>query len=848
MTTSDIELAPDGRIVDFLDGVPLADTPRERVRQRVLRALHVEHGYPKAAIRRDAAIVVGSDPALDDGGAPMRADIVVYRSPPARRRGDQGEIALVVECAAPGQTEDHGRLVAAILATSAGGGVWTDGDGDVRAFRRRGARVEPAPGPPCRDEGWDAVGRRRRDQLERPRDVRGLLRLCHNRLHGRGIDGDEEDLAMDMVRIVLAKAQDETGSGARPEFACTAEEYGSAEGRRAVAGRVQRLFRAFADANPGVFAEHERIGVSPAAITEVVVVLQPYALTTRLDDADEWDVVGSAYEQYAASHLKRQRGQFFTNRLLVELMVRVLDPDADVTALDPAGGSGGFLTGVLRHVRRTAIAGGGGAAADERRLRDLGDRLFLVEASPRLVKIAKAAMLLSGDGHAGMTRGDGLGPYDALDDRIRERCARGTPTLILTNPPFAGQNEGLVTDPAILADYAVARLLDGAPPEMLFFERCLDWLAPGGRLGIVMPKSFLDTATYRPARELLFRDAQLLAVLNCHKNTFQPDTGVRTCVVFLRKLEAGEKPPADHDIFMAISRKIGRDSEGRPIFKIDPDGETTEEIDHDLEEILDDWREAASGALQSSGYRFVVRRGELDAALNINPQRYLPHLNESLREIQEMDDRGGWTVTSMSQIEQGITIFKGPRLRTEPLIVEGPDDAGAAEPYYTPSAVLQDRRDSVKWLDLARAGPGARKRLEKVRVQAGDLLVTRSGSIGRVAYVTRRLHGAIVSDDAIRVRIADEDLRAYVFAYLQSAHAQNQLRRNEYGAVQQHLEPDHVGDLLVPIPDDWSRVRAAVDAAKEHFASKEKAESAAARMAGAIAEAIGGDEPAALVA
>jgi len=842
MTTSDIELAPDGRIVDFLDDVPLADTPHERVRQRVLRTLHAEHGHPKAAMRRDVALAAGSRRTT-------RADIVVYCSPPARPDGDEGEIELVVECAAPGVAGDHDRLVAAILAASAGGGLWTDGDGDVRAFRRVGERVEPAPGLPRRGEGWDAVGRRRHDQLERPRDVRGLLRRCHNRLHGRGIDGDEDDLAMDMVRLLLAKAQDEMGAGPLREFACTPEEYGSAAGRRAVAGRVQRLFRAFADANPGVFGEHERIGVSPAAITEVVAVLAPYALTTRIEDADEWDVVGSAYEQYTASRLKRQRGQFFTNRLLVELMVRVLDPDAGDTVLDPAGGSGGFLTGVLRHVRRKASAGGGGpTAATARGLDDLSERLFLVEAGPRLVKIAKAAMLLSGNDHAGMTRGDGLGPYDALDDRVRERCGRGAPTLILTNPPFAGQNEGLVTDPAILRGYAVADLLDGAPPEMLFFERCLDWLAPGGRLGIVMPKSFLDTATYRRARELLFRDAQLLAVLNCHRNTFQPDTGVRTCVVFLRKLEAREEPPADHDIFMAISRKIGRDSEGRPILRIDPDGETTDEIDHDLDDILADWQRAAAGGLQSSGYRFVVRRADLDAALNINPQRYLPHLNESLREVAEMDGRDGWAVTSLSQIEHGVAIFKGPRLRTEPLIVERPDDAAAPEPYYTPSAVLQDRHESVKWLDLARAGAGARRRFEKVRVQAGDLLVTRSGSIGRVAYVTSRLHGAIVSDDAIRVRIADEDLRAYVFAYLQSAHAQAQLRRNEYGAVQQHLEPHHVGDLLVPIPDDRRRVQAAIAAAKEHFASKEEAEAASARMAGAIAQAIRGDEPAALAA
>jgi type I restriction enzyme M protein len=556
---------------------------------------------------------------------------------------------------------------------------------------------------------------------------------------------------------------------------------------------------------------------------------------------------GSAYEQYAAAHLTRQRGQFFTNRLLVEFMVRVLDPDAGVTALDPAGGSGGFLTGVLRHIRRKASEQGG-PAATARGVRDPGDRLFLVEASPRLVKIAKAAMLLAGDGHAGMTRGDGLGPYDALDDRIRERCGRGVPTLILTNPPFAGQNEGLVTDPAVLGGYAVADGLDGAPPEMLFFERCLDWLAPGGHLGIVMPKSFLDTATYRPARELLFRNAQLLAVLNCHRtrSSRTPASAPASCSC-ASSGRARSRRPTTTSSWRSRARSAATARAGRSC-KIDRDGETTEEIDHDLEEILADWRAALSGAFESSGYRFVVARGELDAALNINPQRYLPHLNESLREIQEMDDRGGWTVTSMSQIEQGIAIFKGPRLRSEPLLVDGPGDGTEVEPYYTPSAVLQDRRDGVKWLDLSRATARGRKSLDKVRVRQGDLLITRSGSIGRVAYVTSRLEDAIISDDAIRIRIRNEELRAYVLAFLQSAHAQNQLRRNEYGAVQQHLEPDHVSDLLVPIPDDWSRVQPAIDAAKEHFASKERAESASVRMAGAIAEAIGGEEPSVLVA
>ena len=849
------EYNDDGRIIDFLDGTVLDDTPEERVRQVYLQVLHFELGYPKSHMRREVGIYSGHAELTDDQGHPIRADIVVYRSAAAAAARDQGQIKFVVECKRPDLEDGRNQLVSYIYLTSAAGGVWTNGE-DLQAFRRLtqpSNALDPAPAVPKVDEEWDSVGRPAKADLRRPRDVRRLLRLCHNKLHGRGIDSDDDDLTMDMVRIILAKAQDEIDPGEFADFYCTPEEYGSAEGRAAVARRVQALFGKFADNNRGVFKDHEEITVSPAAIAEVVSVLQPYTVMTRLEDADEWDIMGSAYEQYTATHLKRQRGQFFTNRLVVEFMVTALDPDADVKALDPAGGSGGFLTSVLRHVRHRVLDSNASATAKEHQLANLRQRLYLVDVSTRLVKIAKTAMLLNGDGHSGMTQGNSLGPYDQLDDWIKARCSRGEPNLIVTNPPFAGVGEGVITDPVTLDQYRLARRwgpdengelnpIDGPaeprPPELLFVERCLDWLAPGGRLGIVLPKSFLDTATYRPARELLARGAKILGVVNLHKNTFQPDTGVRTCVVLIEKLAVGETVPADHEIFMAISRKIGRDSEGRPIYVRDEEGHATEDIDHDLGVILEAYQAARAGTLTNSAYTFTVPLADIPTDLNINPQFHLPHLNETLRRVQEMDSLDGWSVGTVGNLDTDIEIFKGPRLRTENILVDDPGAGPEVEPYYTPSAVLQDKRDSVKWLDLARATERQIKAFEAVRVQAGDLLVTRSGSIGRIAYITQRLDGAIVSDDAIRVRIEDEDVRAYVYAYLSSDLAQDQLKRNEYGAVQQHLEPAHVRDLAIPVPDDWAQVQEMIDAAKEFFAGKEAADAATERVFGSVASSL----------
>lgn len=51
-------------------------------------------------------------------------------------------------------------------------------------------------------------------------------------------------------------------------------------------------------------------------------------------------------------------------------------------------------------------------------------------------------MILNGDGHTGMTQGDSLGKTSNLNERVVARCGPGKPTIILTNPPFAGVGEG----------------------------------------------------------------------------------------------------------------------------------------------------------------------------------------------------------------------------------------------------------------------------------------------------------------------------------------------------------------------------------------------------------------------
>ena len=113
-------------------------------------------------------------------------------------------------------------------------------------------------------------------------------------------------------------------------------------------------------------------------------------------------------------------------------------------------------------------------------------------------------------------------------------------------------------------------------------------------MAIVLPQGVLNNTQMEYVREYLFDKARILAVVGLHGNTFKPHTGTKTSVLFLQKWrkEAGE-PQADYPIFMAVSKKGGKDNSGDYIYKKDAngnyvhDGKGRKVLDHDLDEIAD---------------------------------------------------------------------------------------------------------------------------------------------------------------------------------------------------------------------------------------------------------------------
>ena len=117
-------------------------------------------------------------------------------------------------------------------------------------------------------------------------------------------------------------------------------------------------------------------------------------------------------------------------------------------------------------------------------------------------------------------------------------------------------------------------LQSSQPPEVLFVERCLQFLKPGGRMAIVLPNGLLNNSGLAYFRQCVLGQAQLLAVVDMHRDLFQPRNDTQTSMVRLRKWSADETAAShgDYPIFMAIADTVGHNKRGNTLYKRAPDG------------------------------------------------------------------------------------------------------------------------------------------------------------------------------------------------------------------------------------------------------------------------------------
>lgn len=269
-------------------------------------------------------------------------------------------------------------------------------------------------------------------------------------------------------------------------------------------------------------------------------------------DEEEWsamdvDVKGAAFEgllEKAASEGKKGAGQYFTPRVLIKSIVRVMKPDPrvspDFTICDPACGTGGFLMCAYEWLME--VTNGGLPREHIKRIKT--ETYFGQDLVPRPRRLALMNLFLHG-----------LEPKVYLGDAIYEADQGERYTCILTNPPFGtkGANQAPERD-----DFTIAT----SNKQLNFVQHVMNILKRGGRAAIVLPDNCLFEDKAGEVFEILMKDCNLHTILRLPRGTFTPySPGVKANVIFFQK-----GIPTEHVwIFDARSNVLGITKKERPL-------------------------------------------------------------------------------------------------------------------------------------------------------------------------------------------------------------------------------------------------------------------------------------------
>ena len=602
-----------GKVLDFIDGVTQRnETPEEYVRQEIAKSIVREYGYPRADIAVEYTLRLGT--------RRPRADLVCF-APGSEHIQQNADI--IVECKAASVKSDDRKEGVGQLESYMSScpnvrfGMWTNGSERFcyhRVTKAGSFTWELIPDIPTFGATAEEAERPTFEQLK-PASSDALLfafRRCHNYIAGnQGLQKPEA--FWELLKLIFSKIHDERDSSA-VQFYATSAERGGMNGELKIKARLEKLFSTVRSDFPQIFKANEEIDLTPSVLAYIVSQLQTYSLL----DSDV-DVKGKAYEEVVGSNLRGDRGEFFTPRNICRMAVGMLDPDERTLIVDPACGTGGFLTIAMNHVvsriHEQELAKRGGnesraeTAARQRSERFLTHNLFGIDLNPNLVKAAKMNMVMNNDGAGGLFQANSLASPATWPQDLRALDLMGHVDMIVTNPPFGSKIP--IDTPAILEAYDLghnwtydevtdswtmeAGTQKSQPPEILFIERCVRLLKPGsGRAAMVLPDGILGSPGLGYVRQWLLDQTHVLASIDMHPDTFQPGTSVQTSlVIFERKSEVLRAIEAasggvEYDVFMALANHIGHDKRGNATYVRDRDGnELVQEVEERSREYVD---------------------------------------------------------------------------------------------------------------------------------------------------------------------------------------------------------------------------------------------------------------------
>jgi type I restriction enzyme M protein len=367
--------------------------------------------------------------------------------------------------------------------------------------------------------------------------------------------------------------------------------------------KIEALFHQAKDKWPGVFPEGSSFELSDSHLSICVSSLQDVKLFNS-----NLLVVDEAFEYLVNKSAKGEKGQYFTPSHVIDMCVQMLNPKRGEYMIDTASGSCGFPVHTI--FKLTGHLFTNEEIPDDDKQHVL--KVFGIDFDEKTVRVARTLNLIAGDGETNVLHLNSL-DFDRWKDKTEKdkkwinTYGKGFERLeklraekdenqqfnfdiLMANPPFAGD----IKESRILHQYELGFKSNGKAQskvgrDILFVERNLDFLKPGGRMVIVLPQGRFNNTSDKHIREFIAQHGRILAVVGLHGNTFKPHTGTKTSVLFVQKWDDKLCPEVDdYPIFFAVSEKGGKDNSGDYIylkngngqFKLDKNGHLI--VDHDL--------------------------------------------------------------------------------------------------------------------------------------------------------------------------------------------------------------------------------------------------------------------------
>ena len=277
------------------------------------------------------------------------------------------------------------------------------------------------------------------------------------------------------------------------------------------------------------------------------------------------DIFGDLYEVFSSDISKAAGGQYFTPMTAVDFLVNVIDPKPNEKIIDPACGAGGFLARAAEYKlnngesRKSVASTIGGIEKDEYLANLALSRIGILTGHP--------SNLINGDSLALKSKG-------ASEINAKHLEA----DIVLTNPPFGAKI--VAASQKVLREFelgykhknvkgkwtATSEIQSNVSPQVLFVERIISLIKPGGRVGMVLPESLISSKSHGYVVQYLRKHLELIAVIGMPESLFKlsgkTGTHTKTVLVIARKPKS-KKDINQNPIFMAEVSHVGKDSRGR---------------------------------------------------------------------------------------------------------------------------------------------------------------------------------------------------------------------------------------------------------------------------------------------